>query len=86
MGTEHQPALGESEETEVNIVAIIEARMASSRLPGKVMLPILGKPTLQLMVNRVLKSKYINSAMIRGEKHGIISLTHLFIQSLQQPF
>lgn len=46
------------------IIASIEARMTSSRLPGKVLLPILGKPALARMVERVKKSKYIDSIII----------------------
>ena len=48
----------------MNVVAIIEARMASTRLPGKVMLPVLGKPMLARMVNRVLKAKLLNNVVI----------------------
>lgn len=35
------------------VVAIIEARMTSSRLPGKVLLPVLGKPILSYLVERL---------------------------------
>ena len=33
--------------------AIIEARMGSQRLPGKVMMKINGKPTILLLINRL---------------------------------
>lgn len=46
------------------IVASIEARMTSSRLPGKVLKEINGIPCLELMVNRVKKSKYLNDIII----------------------
>lgn len=46
------------------IIVSIEARMTSSRLPGKVLLPILGKPALVRMVERVKKSKYIDGIII----------------------
>ncbi len=42
------------------IVATIEARMTSSRLPGKVLLPIAGMPVLEMMVNRLKRSKYLD--------------------------
>ena len=37
------------------IATIIECRMGSSRLPGKVLLPILNKPALLLLVERIKK-------------------------------
>lgn len=37
----------------MRIVAIIEARMTSSRLPGKVLLQAAGKPMLEHLVNRL---------------------------------
>lgn len=42
------------------IVATIEARMTSSRLPGKVLLPIGGKPALELLIERLKRSKYLD--------------------------
>ena len=37
----------------MKIVATIEARMTSTRLPGKVMMPVLGKPILYYLVERL---------------------------------
>jgi spore coat polysaccharide biosynthesis protein SpsF len=39
------------------VVITIEARMTSSRLPGKVMLPINGKPMLEYLINRLKQVK-----------------------------
>jgi len=47
-----------------NIVAIIQARMGSTRLPGKVLMEICGKPLLWHVVNRVSYSKYISQIVI----------------------
>ena len=46
------------------IIAILQARVSSTRLPGKVLKPILGKPMLQHQVERILKSKKIDKLVI----------------------
>jgi len=48
----------------MNIIATIEARMASSRLPGKILKEAVGKPLLELMVERVRKSKLLNNVVV----------------------
>ena len=37
----------------MNLVVVIQARMASTRLPGKVLLPLAGRPLLERMIDRV---------------------------------
>ena|SRR3989338_1102702 len=37
----------------MKIVATIEARMTSTRLPGKVLLPVMGKPMLSYLISRL---------------------------------
>ena len=46
------------------IVAIIQARMSSTRLPGKVMLDLGGRTVLSRMVERVKQSKLINRVVV----------------------
>lgn len=46
------------------VVAIVQARMGSSRLPGKTMKEILGKPMLWHMINRLKESKLIEKIVI----------------------
>jgi spore coat polysaccharide biosynthesis protein SpsF len=48
----------------MKIVTIIQARMSSTRLPGKVMLPILGKPLLIRMLERVQTAKFIGQLVV----------------------
>jgi glutamate-1-semialdehyde 2,1-aminomutase/spore coat polysaccharide biosynthesis protein SpsF len=48
----------------MKIVAIIQARMGSTRLPGKVLMEVCGKPLLWHVVNRVSYSKYISQIVI----------------------
>jgi spore coat polysaccharide biosynthesis protein SpsF (cytidylyltransferase family) len=46
------------------IVAIIQARMGSARLPGKVMMPILGTPMLFLQIERVQRAHSIDCLVV----------------------
>ena len=46
------------------IVAIIQARMGSTRLPGKVLKEVNGVPLLKLMVERVALSKKIDRIVV----------------------
>ncbi|MDD5431179.1 MAG: glycosyltransferase family protein [Candidatus Pacebacteria bacterium] len=46
------------------ITATIEARMTSSRLPGKVLMPLAGKPALERMIERLKRSKYLDDIVI----------------------
>ncbi len=43
--------------------------MNSSRLPGKVMLPILGQPALQLLVERLQRAKCLDGIVIATTNH-----------------
>ena len=46
------------------IVAIIQARMGSSRLPGKIMLKTCGKTFLEHVIDRVIKSKTLDKVVV----------------------
>lgn len=48
----------------MNVAAIIQARMGSTRLRGKVMKKIMGKPILWHLANRLRKSKFIDKIII----------------------
>ncbi len=48
----------------MNIVTVIQARISSSRLPGKVLLPIIGKPLLIRMIERVKRAGLIGRLVI----------------------
>ena len=45
-------------------VAIILSRMTSSRLPGKALTDICGKPNLQFMIERVRQAKYLDEICV----------------------
>ena len=44
--------------------ALIEARMTSTRLPGKVLLPILGRPTLELLIERLRRVRGLDQVIV----------------------
>jgi len=48
----------------VRVVAIIQARMGSSRLPGKVLAEIDGQPLLGILISRVKSSKFLDQIVI----------------------
>jgi spore coat polysaccharide biosynthesis protein SpsF len=48
----------------MKVVAIIQARMGSTRLPGKVMLPIGGKSMLARVVTRVHRAQMIDEVVV----------------------
>lgn len=45
-------------------VAIVQARMASSRLPGKVLAPIGSRPMLAWVVERTRRAKYVDDVIV----------------------
>lgn len=58
-----------------NIVAIVQARMTSTRLPGKILLPLVGAPLLQRMLERVARIKGLGAtwlAIPEGAQHDPI--------------
>lgn len=59
-----------------NVQVIIQARMTSTRLPGKVMLPLCGKPVLQVMLERLapLQANIIVATTDDGTEAPIIDL------------
>jgi spore coat polysaccharide biosynthesis protein SpsF len=48
----------------IKIACFIEARFRSSRLPGKVLQPILGKPMLELMIERLKRARTLDGIVI----------------------
>lgn len=61
-----------------NVLLIVQARINSTRLPGKVMMDISGKPMLLHIINRIKPCKTINKIIIattkRDEDQAIIEL------------
>ena len=52
----------------MKIIAIIQARMGSTRLENKVMKPINAKPMIELLLMRLAKSKLIQKIVVATSK------------------
>jgi glutamate-1-semialdehyde 2,1-aminomutase len=48
----------------MNIVAVIQARMGSTRLPNKVMKEVNGVPLIELLIKRLSRSKHLSRIML----------------------
>jgi spore coat polysaccharide biosynthesis protein SpsF len=48
----------------MKVVCTIEARLAATRLPGKVLLPVAGKPMLELMIERLQRARTLDEVVI----------------------
>lgn len=46
------------------VIATISARMGSTRLPGKVLMPLLGEPVLERIIERLKHGKYFDDIIV----------------------
>jgi spore coat polysaccharide biosynthesis protein SpsF len=53
----------------MNVVCIIQARMGSTRLPGKVLMDLEGKPVLHRVIDRVLDAETVSKIVIATTVH-----------------
>lgn len=66
----------------MKIVAIVQARMGSSRLPNKVMLPISGKPMIEVLLHRLSQAKSIHQIVLATSKNEENTLLVNHVSSL----
>ena len=55
----------------MKVVAITQARMTSTRLPGKVMLPVLGKPLIGWHLERVARAKTLDDVVVATTTNAV---------------
>ena len=73
-------------ESKIRIVAILQARMSSSRLPGKVLEPILGQPMLGRVVGRARRARLIQEVVVATSQDPSDDPVAAFCQQSGIPF
>jgi spore coat polysaccharide biosynthesis protein SpsF len=61
-----------------NVVAIIQARMAAQRLPGKVLMEIAGKPMLEHVLARVKRARTVRKVVVATTTDGSDDVVEAF--------
>lgn len=67
------------------VIAIIQARMRSTRLPGKVLLDLAGQPMLAQVVNRVRQTKLVTEAWVATSTEAADEPVAKFCESISIP-
>ena len=49
---------------ELRVIAVVQARMSSRRLPGKVLAPLAGSPVLGLVVGRLRRTRHVDEVVV----------------------
>jgi len=63
-------------------VALVQARMGSTRLPGKVLKSIMGKPMIELLLTRLSQSKEIDEIVVATSQESQDDELQLVVESL----
>ena len=66
----------------MKVVALVQARMGSTRLPGKVMRTIFGKPMIELLLERLSKSNQIDEIVVATSEKVENDQIQSFVESL----
>ena len=62
----------------MNVAAVIPARYASTRLPGKPLLEIAGKPMIQWVVERVRRARTVGQVLVATDDPRIVEAVRAF--------
>lgn len=66
----------------MNIIAIVQARMGSTRLPGKVMREVKGKPLIGYLLERVACASELNGVVVAMPRNDVASPLARYVASL----
>lgn len=67
----------------MKITATIQARMGSSRLPGKVLADVCGKPMLQWQIERIMESRLIDEVIVVTSTNTADDVIEQFCKGIQ---
>jgi 3-deoxy-manno-octulosonate cytidylyltransferase (CMP-KDO synthetase) len=70
--------MADSASREPNVLAVIPARHASSRFPGKPLAPIAGRPMIQHVVERVRQARLLSGVLVATDDAGIQNAVEAF--------
>jgi glutamate-1-semialdehyde 2,1-aminomutase len=66
----------------MKIVALVQARMGSTRLPGKVLKPIVNKPMIELLLTRLSQSNELNEIVVAASEEAQNDKLQSVVESL----
>ena len=67
----------------MNLMILVQARMASTRLPGKVLMPVLGRPLLAYQLERLQRVKLASEMAVLTSDQQIDDAIEAFCESVQ---
>jgi len=76
--TAHSSRAAGAPEPSTRVLAIIPARFASSRFPGKPLVPIAGKPMIQHVVERTSLARSVSKVIVATDDSRIADAVHRF--------
>lgn len=62
----------------VKVIGMIPARLAATRLPGKVLLDIAGKPMVQHVYERALEAQYLDEVLVATDDEQVVEAVEAF--------
>jgi spore coat polysaccharide biosynthesis protein SpsF len=71
------------EMTNKKVVVVVQARMTSTRLPGKVMMSVLGKPLLGYELERVARAKRVDEIVVATTVNETDDVVVRYVESLK---
>lgn len=73
-----EPSVNASSPPEIRAVGVIPARWASTRLPGKSLVPLCGKPMVQWVVERAKQAKSLSDVIVATDDLRIVEAVEGF--------